>query len=216
MSSPRSKKLRVLITAGPTREYIDSVRFLSNGSSGRMGYACAATAFRRGHQVTLISGPVDLPCPEGVTRIQVISAAQMAEAVLKAYAYCDAVIMTAAVADYRPVRTLTHKFIKSPGPLAIQLERTTDILAELGWRKKHQILIGFAVQDKAPRQNARRKLKQKNLDAIILNHPSALGSTHNTIEILRPGSTWEICPRQTKLQLARRIVVLAETMASKR
>ncbi len=206
--------MRFLITAGPTREYFDTVRFLTNASSGKMGYACAAAALADGHQVTLISGPVNLDKPTGAKLIQVTSSEEMARAVLKEFSSCDCVIMTAAVCDYRPARKYSSKMSKSDGPLSIQMRRTTDILARLGKTKKKQLLIGFAVQDKSPHQNARRKLTEKNLDAIILNHPKTFATDKSDFEILTPPSNWQKLPRVTKKNLATRLIKLANKLFS--
>ena len=123
--------MRFLITTGPTREYLDPVRFLSNASSGKMGYACAAAAQRRGHKVVLVSGPVERPRPQGVKLVKVVTAAQMAQAVAKHFDKCDCVIMTAAVCDYRPKKISGHKLRKGKGKMRLDLECTEDILAGL-------------------------------------------------------------------------------------
>jgi len=204
--------MRFLITAGPTREYFDTVRFLTNASSGKMGYACAGAALAVGHEVTLISGPVSLEKPKGAKLIKVVSSEEMAQAVLKEFRRCDCVIMTAAVCDYRPARKYSSKMTKSDGPLSIQLRRTTDILARLGKTKKNQLLIGFAVQDKSPRQNARRKLAEKNLDALVLNHPKTFAADKSDFEILTPPVNWQKLPGITKKNLATRLVKLADKL----
>ena len=205
--------MHFLITAGPTREYFDPVRFLSNGSSGKMGYAVAAAAVKRGHAVTLVSGPVSLERPEGVRLVRVVSAGQMAAAVEKAFGKCDAVIMAAAVCDYRPGRIAPEKMTKQGGRLAVTLERTEDILAGLGAVKQQQVLIGFALQDSAGRSRARQKLRSKNLDAIVLNSPAALGAERNDAAILCRGGRWEEFSRIGKGALAGKLVRLAERLA---
>ena len=162
--------MKFLITAGPTREKIDPVRFITNYSSGRMGYALAAAAQKSGHEVLLISGPVALPCPDGVTLLQVESAAEMAQAVHNHVQYADVIIMAAAVADYRPAKPEQHKMKKMPGDLVLKLERTEDILLSLGKAKKPgQILAGFAAETEDLLQNAQSKLERKNLDWIAAN-----------------------------------------------
>ena len=162
--------MKFLITAGPTREKIDPVRFITNYSSGRMGYALAAAAQKSGHEVLLISGPVALPCPDGVTLLQVESAAEMAQAVHNHVQYADVIIMAAAVADYRPANPEQHKIKKRPGDLVLKLERTEDILASLGKCKRdNQLLIGFAAETDDLEQNALGKLSRKNLDWIAAN-----------------------------------------------
>jgi phosphopantothenoylcysteine decarboxylase/phosphopantothenate--cysteine ligase len=162
--------MKIIISAGPTREYIDPVRFISNSSSGQMGYAIAAAAVRRGHEVTLVSGPVNLAAPEGVTLVKVVSAADMAEAMKSRFPHHDVCIMSAAVADYRPVKNLDHKMKKSPGNMFLELERTEDILKALGSLKKEgQLLVGFAAESENLLENAAGKLARKNLDWIVAN-----------------------------------------------
>ena len=203
--------MRILITAGPTREYLDPVRFLTNGSSGQMGYACAAAAVARGHKVTLISGPTNLAKPAGLKFIPIISAADMAQATLNIYDMIDCVIMSAAVADYTPANVSSSKIIKMPGDMQLHMVRTMDILAKLGRTKQKQKLIGFAVQDKNARSNAKRKLLEKKLDAIVLNDTSAMGASRNTIHILKANQrNWQTMADKTKLFLGKAIVQLAE------
>ena len=210
------KKLKFLITAGPTREYLDPVRFITNASSGKMGYACAAAAQRREHKVTLVSGPVELKAPKGSKRITVMTGAEMYQAVREYYEKCDCVIMTAAVGDYKPKRTLRFKIKKEQDALNLELVRTKDILADLGRRKQNQILIGFAVQDRAARSHAKRKLLDKNLDAIVLNSPSAFGADKTDVEILTRDLDWQTFPAITKTRLATRLIRLAENLIEKK
>ena len=162
--------MKILISAGPTREYIDPVRFISNSSSGQMGYAIAAAALRRGHEVILVSGPVNIPAPEGAELVRVVSAADMAEAMKSRFPACDCCIMSAAVADYRPVRNFEQKMKKTPGNMFLELERTEDILKTLGSLKTPaQTLVGFAAESENLLENAEGKLRRKNLDWIIAN-----------------------------------------------
>jgi phosphopantothenoylcysteine decarboxylase / phosphopantothenate---cysteine ligase len=202
--------MHFLITAGPTREYIDPVRFISNGSTGKMGYACAAAAVRRGHRVTLVSGPVGLATPKKVRLVRVISSNEMADAVMGIFARCDCVIMTAAVGDYKPEKPANQKIKKTDQPFILKLQRTIDILAELGRVKEEQLLIGFAVQDRSGRQNARRKMAEKNLDAVVLNSPASFGADRIDAQILTRGGGWENFPRISKKVLATTLVKLAE------
>lgn len=163
------KRLRILVTAGPTREFLDPVRFLSNPSSGKMGYALAAEAARRGASVTLISGPVSLPAPP-VKLVRVLSADQMYRATLQEAVRADVILMCAAVSDYRPSVASRRKLKKSDNPLVVRLVRTKDILKELGRRKRQgQVLVGFAAETERLEAYARRKLFQKNLDLIVAN-----------------------------------------------
>ena len=162
--------MKLLVTAGPTREKIDPIRFISNLSSGRMGYAVAAAAAEAGHEVTLISGPTALPVPPGVTIIDVISAAEMAQAVHAAAPQADVIIMAAAVADYRPAHPAELKMKKGDGSIFLELERTEDILASLGKnRMPEQLLVGFAAETDHLKEHALDKLKRKNLDWIAAN-----------------------------------------------
>ncbi|MCF6176947.1 MAG: bifunctional phosphopantothenoylcysteine decarboxylase/phosphopantothenate--cysteine ligase CoaBC [Victivallaceae bacterium] len=163
--------MKIVISAGPTRESIDTVRFISNRSSGKMGYALASAAAESGMEVVLISGPVTLPPPPGnIELIKVETAAQMAIAVKTAATNADIVIMSAAVADYRPLNALPGKLKKSSGNLVIEFERTEDILASLGEIKRPgQILCGFAAETDNLISNAKEKLSRKNLDWIIAN-----------------------------------------------
>jgi phosphopantothenoylcysteine decarboxylase/phosphopantothenate--cysteine ligase len=161
---------KILVTAGPTREPIDPARFLSNRSSGKMGYAIARAAFRRGARVTLVSGPTSLECPAGVNRLDVETAKEMYSTVLQHAEEADIVIKSAAVADYRPAERATHKVKKEEISLTLSLERNPDILFELGKRKKKgQLLIGFAAESQRFREEGERKLKKKNLDLIAVN-----------------------------------------------
>lgn len=169
---------RLLVTAGPTHEAIDPVRFIANASTGKMGYAIAAAAARRGAQVLLVSGPCALPCPEGVRRVDVVSAAQMHEAALAAFAESDAAVCTAAVADYTPARPADHKLKKSKEHLdAIELVETADILADLCARKGGRVVVGFAAETDDLIANAQAKLAKKGADAIIANDVSRSDST---------------------------------------
>ena len=201
--------MRVLITAGPTREKIDPVRFITNYSSGKMGYAIAQAAVEAGNEVVLISGPVNLKCPEGVKEFySVESAAQMADKVFEIFSSCDAAIMVAAVADYRPAEICSSKMKKSDGDLFLRLERTTDILAGLGKRKtEKQKLIGFAAETDDLLANAQGKLERKNLDWIAANKVSdGFGSETNKVILLsRSGERIDLATSD-KLTVAREII----------
>ncbi len=176
--------MKILVTAGPTREMIDQVRFLSNLSSGKTGYALAQTAHERGHEVVLISGPVNISPPEGIRFIAITSAAEMHQAALEVFDQVDAVIMTAAVADYRPATRYDGKMKKAPGPFQLDLVRTQDILADLGRKKTTQILIGFALEVANAELHGKRKLKQKNLDLIVLNGPENFGAENSSFRLI--------------------------------
>ena len=163
--------MNVLINAGPTRESIDPVRFISNRSTGKMGYAIAEAALKLGHAVTLVSGPVSLPVPEGLAGfVRIESAAEMAEAMKQTMPGADLIILCAAVADYRPVVCSRSKLKKGEGNLFLELERTEDIALSLGKRKRgDQILVGFAAETDDLETNALRKMKEKNFDWIAAN-----------------------------------------------
>ena len=160
---------RVLVTAGPTIEDIDPVRFISNRSSGKMGYAIADAARKRGAQVTLISGPTHLPEPQGVELIWVRSAKEMAEAVFQYFGETEVMVMAAAVSDFSPLETTPHKLKKREIEPVIRLKMTLDILEELGKRKENQFLVGFAAESEKIRDNTLLKLQGKNLDLIVAN-----------------------------------------------
>ena len=178
--STKLKGRKVVVTAGPTRERIDPVRFLTNFSSGKMGYAMAQAAAEQGAETILISGPVSLPAPEGVTRIMVESAEEMLNAVKAEYEDADYVIKTAAVADYRPQAVHAQKMKKQEGNSTLQLERTVDILQQLGNEKKGQVLIGFAAETDHVDQYAKDKLTRKNADYIIANDVSGTDAGFNS------------------------------------
>lgn len=198
---------RALVTAGPTREPVDPVRFLSNRSSGKMGYAIARVLARRGAAVTLVSGPVALAPPPGVELVPVTTAAEMAGAVAGHAPAADLIVMAAAVADYRPVSHAPHKLKKTDGPATISLERTEDILAGLGRQREDRcVLVGFAAETAHLFEHARKKLTEKNLDLIVANDVSGaetgFESDLNRVTLLgRDGSVEEV-PVMTKADLA--------------
>lgn len=188
---------RVLVTAGPTREAIDPVRFLSNHSTGKMGYAIAKVAMLRGAKVTLVSGPVSLPKPPFMDVVDVTSAEEMYEAVTSRFAGQDIVIKAAAVADYRPAFVSDEKMKKGDGELSIPLERTKDILAALGTMKQpHQFLCGFSMETQNMLENSRAKLTKKNLDMIVANNlkvsGAGFGTDTNIVTILTKDNEWQL------------------------
>lgn len=200
--------MKILITAGPTREYIDPVRFITNRSSGKMGYALAEAALECGFEVLLVTGPTALPLPDGASVLGVETALQMAANVKHNAPDCDAVVMAAAVADYRPVQTAEHKLKKQPGGLTLRLERTEDILASLGKMKAPgQILVGFAAETDDLLANAKEKLERKNLDWIVANTVSdGFGTDTDQVTMLgRNGQKIDI-PRAAKRDVARKIL----------
>lgn len=198
----------ILITAGPTREKIDPVRYLTNRSSGRMGYALAEAALRRGARVLLISGPTSLTPPGAAELTRVESADQMREAVLNHLSQSTIVIKTAAVSDYRAKSTSNQK-LKRKGPLSLELEPTPDILKEISARKRNQLLIGFAAETENALENARQKLAAKNLDAIVVNDVSREGvgfdSDRNEVTIITHDEVVQV-PETTKWEVAQRVL----------
>lgn len=208
-------KMHIIVTAGGTREYIDPVRFISNASSGKMGYALARAALKAGHKVTLITTPTAQSSPGGAKIVNVETARQMFEAVKKIWSRCDCLIMAAAVADYTPVRPAKTKIRKTAKSLTIKLKPTIDILKWAGkHKKKNQILVGFALEDKAIRERAKKKLKNKNLDIIVANTPAAIGSPKSTVQIKIPERKWLKFPQATKIAVAGRLIKLIEKRKS--
>ncbi|SDB95846.1 bifunctional phosphopantothenoylcysteine decarboxylase/phosphopantothenate--cysteine ligase CoaBC [Halanaerobium congolense] len=210
LSKKDLKNKKVVITAGPTRESLDPVRFLSNYSSGKMGYALAKAASYRGAEVKLISGPSAVEVPLGVELAQIETAEEMKEAVFAEYKNADLVIMAAAVSDYRPQEIMTEKIKKSGENLVLKLERTTDILAELGKNKKSsQLLVGFAAESENLLENAQKKLSKKQADYIIANDISnqsiGFGSDKNQVSILSKESIVKL-PTADKEKLAHQIL----------
>jgi phosphopantothenoylcysteine decarboxylase/phosphopantothenate--cysteine ligase len=199
----------VLVTAGPTREPIDAVRFISNPSTGKMGFALASAARARGADVILVTGPTLIPPPAGITVVPVTSAAEMQQAVMSHVAQADIVIMAAAVSDFRPSMSHDRKIKKQEAPTVLQLERTEDILAAVGRTPGKRLLIGFAAETDDVVGNAVKKLKDKNLDMIIANdllRPGAgFGVDTNSVTIIeRSGSVTEL-PVMAKAAIATRI-----------
>lgn len=201
------KGKHVLVTAGPTREVIDPVRFLSNRSSGKMGFAIAEAAAKLGADVTLVAGPTTIETKHpAVRRIDVISAEDMYEAVLNVYPASDIVVKAAAVSDYRPKQTFTEKMKKQPGDIVMEMERTKDILHTLGEKKEHQFLVGFAAETEDPLEYGKGKLEKKNLDAIVINNVSEEGAGFagdtNIVTYLNRHLKQENLPLQTKEKIA--------------
>ncbi|MBT9139983.1 MAG: Coenzyme A biosynthesis bifunctional protein CoaBC [Dehalococcoidia bacterium] len=203
------KGIRLLVTAGPTREAIDPVRYLTNHSSGKMGYAVAQAAAEQGAEVTLVSGPVTLPTPAGVKIVQVTTAQEMYAAVLSLYPQMDVVVKTAAVADYRPAGVQETK-IKKDGDMILSLVRTPDILAELGKYKQNQVLVGFAAETDNLRENALAKLFRKNLELIVANDLTEDGAGFNTdtnvVKLYFKDGQEKQLARMSKLAVAREII----------
>lgn len=207
------KGTKILISAGPTREKIDPVRFLSNRSSGKMGYALAEAAALLGAEVTLVSGPVELSVTHPmVQRIDVTTAAEMYDAMLAQFPDHQIVIKAAAVADYRPKQTYDEKMKKQPGDLQINMERTKDILQTLGEQKKHQFIVGFAAETNNHIENGLKKLTNKHLDAIVVNNISSEGAGFgvdtNIVTFISKDHTFEELELAPKEEIAKRILQL--------
>ncbi|MFT7486298.1 MAG: phosphopantothenoylcysteine decarboxylase/phosphopantothenate--cysteine ligase [Candidatus Paceibacteria bacterium] len=206
-----AKRRRVVVTAGPTREHVDPVRYLTNESSGRMGFAIAKAAAAAGCHVTLVAGPVDLLTPKGVKRVDVVSARDMLAAVREAFQDADALFMAAAVSDWRPRRKLSGKWRKKDdGEATVQLDlvRNPDILKTVAARKGDRLVVGFALETADGLRRARGKMKRKGTDFVVLNDASALSSSYATVIILgADGSSVEL-REQTKDAIAKAIVAL--------
>jgi phosphopantothenoylcysteine decarboxylase/phosphopantothenate--cysteine ligase len=202
--------MRILVTAGPTREYIDAVRFITNGSSGRMGYAVAAAAARRGHKVTLLSGPVTLTPPKGCRVVPFVSVDDLAAAMRRYFKDADAAVMAAAVGDFRPPRILARKLRRSDGPITLRLVPTPDVLASVAaGKRKGQIIFAFAVE-KGPRgqivAKARSEMERKHADFVLLNTPEAMGAAESSACILSPEGVVLPWGRRPKTALAAAVI----------
>lgn len=205
--SPKDMKgQKVLVTAGPTREAIDPVRFISNPSSGKMGYAIARAAKRRGAEVVLVSGHSYLKPPTGITFVDVMTADEMADAAMRHYPQSTVVIMAAAVSDYKPKTSYRKKVKKEETKLTVELERTLDILKEMGDKKRGQFLVGFALETDDVIANARKKLEAKKLDLIVANNPKGFDKDVNQVTIIdKSGGVIEL-PQLQKDEIAERVL----------
>jgi phosphopantothenoylcysteine decarboxylase/phosphopantothenate--cysteine ligase len=218
-AKPKKKVLAgksILVTAGPCREPLDPVRFLSNRSSGKMGYALAEAARDLGARVTLITGPTELPPPADVNIVPVETTRQMYRAVSSRFGRCDCLIMAAAPADFKPAATSAQKIKKATGARKLDLKPTVDILERMGGRKKNQVLVGFALETHDGLANARKKLKAKNLDLIVLNSPrdarSAFEFDTNQVTLVRPGRRPDPWPLLPKSEVAGKVLELIADM----
>ena len=202
--------MKFLVTAGPTREPLDPVRFLSNRSSGKMGYAIAAAALKENHRVTLVSGPVALPVPLGAEFVSVVTSDEMYEAVAKRMPDCDVLVMCAAVCDYKPTQYARQKIKKQREPFSLALVPTRDILASLTRAKNNCFVVGFAAETHQLEANARRKLVEKNCDMIVANDVSradvGMDSDDNELVIFFQNGEEKILPRAEKNELARALL----------
>jgi len=212
-SRKRRRKLQFLITAGGTREYIDPVRFISNASSGKMGYELARAAAAAGHKVTLITGPSCLSAPAGVRIVDVETSAEMFGEVRKCFVKSDCLLMAAAVSDYTPIRAVRLKMKKSNRAITLKLKPTPDILKWAGGRKRrNQVVIGFALEDKNLRSNAERKMRDKKMDMVVANTPAAIGSGDCEVWVKGVSSKWRRVPRALKRTVAGRLIRMIEQL----
>ncbi|NLB59783.1 MAG: hypothetical protein GX806_01700 [Lentisphaerae bacterium] len=212
--------MRILITAGPTREPIDPVRFISNRSSGKMGYAVARAALRQGHETVLISGPVALPPPEQVEVLSVLTAQEMLAAIQQRLAWCEVLVMAAAVCDWRPRYPCSQKIKKLQMSHALQLKPTPDILRAVRAQKEHRIFVGFAAETRDLIKEAKRKLIEKDLDLIVANDVSQPGAgfdvdTNQVVMIGAAGESIKL-PLLSKDEVAARIIQWLETRAGQK
>ncbi|QDU30086.1 Coenzyme A biosynthesis bifunctional protein CoaBC [Anatilimnocola aggregata] len=198
---------RILITSGPTRQYLDPVRYLTNGSSGRMGKALAQAALDLGHEVVIITGPVNVDYPAAAKIIPIISTEELLAAAREEFARCDGVIGAAAPCDYRPLQVETHKIAKNGQPLLLQLVETPDVIATLGSEKRpDQWVVGFALETDDARFRAITKLEKKHCDLIVLNGPTAMDAGDNDIELLDREGEVILSAHGSKDEVAKQIV----------
>lgn len=205
--------MHILITAGGTREYIDPVRFISNASTGKMGYAIARAAISAGHTVTLVTAPVAIKAPARAKVVHVETSREMFVAVKEHFVGCDCLIMAAAVSDYAPVRTSKTKIKKSEADLTLKLKPTTDILKWAGRNKASRIVVGFALEDKDIRKYAEEKLTGKKLDMIVANSPLAIAAEKSSVQMKTAAGNWVKLPHATKAATAKRIIRSVEQLA---
>jgi len=196
---------RILLTSGPTRQYLDPVRYLTNASSGRMGAALAAAAIEAGHDVVLVSGPVDVEYPPGAEVVPVVSTEEMLEACVEVFPSCDGLIAVAAPCDYRPVAVSREKIRKTGGPLELRLVETSDIVARLAEIKDRQWMVAFALETEDRRLRAMQKLERKRCDLVVVNGPAAMHALDTHVEILAPEGEVLAVLAGGKLQVARGI-----------
>ncbi len=208
--------MRFLVTAGPTREHLDPVRFLSNPSTGKMGFAVAQRAAERGHSVTLVTGVVALPTPEGVERVEVVSALEMLAAVERYLPLCDILVMSAAVADWRPAQVSRVKLKKSNMQPIIELTPNPDIFKTVLPMKGQRVFVGFAAETGSPILEAERKLREKGLDMIVANdvseHDAGFAVDTNRVTLLFKDGAPQPLPLQSKLEVAKEIVAWGERL----
>ncbi len=196
---------RILITSGPTRQYLDPIRYLTNASSGRMGSALATAAVEAGHDVVVVSGPVDVEYPEAAEVIPVVSTEEMLEACLQVFPSCAGLIGVAAPSDYRAVKVARSKIRRTGGPLKVHLVETPDVVATLGSVKKSQWMVAFALETEDQRMRALQKLERKSCDLIVVNGPGALHSPDTDLEVIDPQGNVLAAASGPKLGVARQV-----------
>jgi phosphopantothenoylcysteine decarboxylase/phosphopantothenate--cysteine ligase len=201
---------RILITSGPTRQFLDPVRYLTNASSGRMGAALSNAAVEAGHDVVIVSGPVDVQYPAAARVINVVSTEEMLEAALDEFRRCDGAIGVAAPCDYRPVKVQSSKIAKTGEPLMLKLVETPDVVASLGAKKHGQWIVGFALETEDHRFRAITKLERKSCDLMVLNGPEAISSYQNQVEVIDAAGHVVASLSGAKEQVAREIFSVVE------
>ncbi len=197
---------RILITSGPTRQYLDPVRYLTNASSGRMGSALASAALALGHEVIVISGPVEVEYPDGATVLSIVSTEEMLGCARETFADCDGLIGAAAPCDYRPLHVEPSKISKTGEPLLLKLIETDDVVATLGAEKKKRWVVGFALETEDHRLRALAKLERKHCDLMVSNGVEAIDSLDNHVEILAPDGQVLRTAKGSKPQVAEQIL----------
>jgi phosphopantothenoylcysteine decarboxylase / phosphopantothenate---cysteine ligase len=207
---------RILITSGPTRQYIDPVRYLTNASSGRMGRALAEAAIALGHEVVVISGPVDVVYPNTARVVNVISTEEMLAAASEEFEKCDGLIGAAAPCDYRPVRVESHKIAKTGQPIDLHLVETDDVVATLGQRKGRRWVVGFALETEDHRLRALVKLEKKFCDLMVSNGPQAISAYDNEVEVITPAGEVIAQVQGSKGIVAAQILAIIEERLIKR
>ena len=202
---------RILLTSGPTRQHLDPVRYLSNGSSGRMGKALAEAALEAGHEVVIVSGPVEVRYPAAARVLPVISTEEMLEACLRVFPQCDGLIAAAAPCDYRPKVVASHKIRKTGGPLDVQFVETPDVVARLGAIRTAQWMVAFALETEDPRMRAMQKLERKKCDLIVVNGPAAMHAADTKVEVIDARGEILTAAAGSKRQVAKAILRIIET-----
>jgi phosphopantothenoylcysteine decarboxylase/phosphopantothenate--cysteine ligase len=203
---------RILITSGPTRQFIDPVRYLTNASSGRMGKALAEAALTLGHDVVIVSGPVEVEYPSAATLVPVVSTEEMMAAAEREFENCDGLIGAAAPCDYRPMRVESHKIAKTGQPIDLHLIETDDVVAALGAKKGRRWVVGFALETEDHRLRALVKLERKFCDLMISNGPQAISAPDNEVEVITPTGEVIATVAGSKESVAARILAIIEEL----